>query len=245
MAAKGQAFPSVWARPQRQRREQPALSRDQIVAEAIALLDSEGLDALSMRRLGTRLNAGATSMYSHVTNKDELIELVVDEVYREIEIPVVDGPEGWRAAARTSAHSLRAAILRHPWIAAVLGEVSGASLGPNMMQMSERILALFEDGGFHPDDASTAMSTLFAYVFGTTTSEAAWLTKLARSGQSEEEWLARLLPAAEAAVQPYPRLRRQYETRKDSAAQQIRGSDFDLGLEAVLDGLAVLRSPTP
>ncbi|EDY49916.1 TetR-family transcriptional regulator [Streptomyces clavuligerus] len=232
----------MWARPQRQRREQPSLSREQIVAESIALLDEEGLDALSMRKLGTRLNAGATSMYSHVSSKDELIELTVDEIYREIEIPPLTTPDDWRAAAWTSAHSLRTAVLRHPWIASVLGEVSGASLGPNMLRMSEGLLTLFEEGGFDPDGANTALGTLFAYVLGQTTSEAAWLTKLARSGQSEEEWMARMLPAAEAAVRPFPRLRGQFEARMDAASQQIRGSDFDLGLDVVLDGLAALRA---
>ncbi|MTK29309.1 hypothetical protein GL305_04565, partial [Nocardia seriolae] len=54
MTAKTQEFTSVWTRPERQRRDQPALSREQIVAEALALLDTEGYDALSMRKLGTR-----------------------------------------------------------------------------------------------------------------------------------------------------------------------------------------------
>ena len=68
---------SPWNRPQK-RRTQPALSREQIVAEAFALLDAEGIDALSMRKLGARLNAGATSLYTHVANKEELLALVVD-----------------------------------------------------------------------------------------------------------------------------------------------------------------------
>lgn len=59
--AEKQPIQSVWTRP-RGKREQPALSRDQIVAQAVQLLDAEGIDALSMRKLGTRLGAGATSL---------------------------------------------------------------------------------------------------------------------------------------------------------------------------------------
>ncbi|WP_435835385.1 TetR/AcrR family transcriptional regulator [Streptomyces avermitilis] len=89
---------SVWTRP-RGGRERPVLSREQIVAEALRLLDSEGIDALSMRKLGNRLSAGATSLYRHVANKDELIELAVDEIYGEIGLS--DAPAAPNAGGRT------------------------------------------------------------------------------------------------------------------------------------------------
>lgn len=142
MSAEKKQVPSVWTRPQRRVREQPALSQEQIVSEALALLDDAGIEALSMRKLGTRLNAGATSLYTHVANKDELIELVVDLVYGEIEVP--GGAGEWRDAAAVSAYSLRAMVLRHPWVASVLGQVGLAGLGPNVMRMAERMQALFE-----------------------------------------------------------------------------------------------------
>ena len=75
---------SVWLRPTRERTGQPSLSREQIVRAAIELLDAEGAAGLSMRRLGTKLGSGATSLYWHVANKDELLELAVDEVLGEI-----------------------------------------------------------------------------------------------------------------------------------------------------------------
>jgi len=96
-------FTSVWNRPRRgRRREQPALTQEQIVGEAIKLLDADGLDALTMRKLGTALGAVATAVYWHVANKEELIELVVDEVYGEIEVPEVSDPSQWREAADLS-----------------------------------------------------------------------------------------------------------------------------------------------
>ncbi len=239
MSAEKKPFPSVWARPRRPRREQPALSRDQIVSVALELLDAEGTDALSMRKLGARLNAGATSLYSHVANKDELVELVVDEVYGEIEMPAGGDPADWRADVTRCAHALRSAFLRHPWIASVVGEAGVAHLGPNMLRLSEGLLALFEGAGFSLEEADRAVNTVVSYVIGMTTAEAAWLTTLARSGRSEREWVEHLWPAAEEAVQPYPRLRTLYAARRDHGAAGTRDDSFDDGLACVLDGLEV------
>ncbi|UNO41132.1 TetR/AcrR family transcriptional regulator [Streptomyces sp. MST-110588] len=244
MSADEQKIPSVWARPRRQR-EQPALSREQIVSEAVGLLDAEGLEALSMRRLGTRLGAGATSLYRHVANKDELIELVVDEVYGELEVPDAEDPASWRAAAGRSAHSLREMTLRHPWVASVLGQVGLAHLGPNLTRVSERMLAVFQAAGFTVEEADRAMSTVIAYVIGMTTSEAAYLSMLARSGRSEREWLEQLRPAAEEAVRDHPRLSEGYAAQHGKDPREMRDENFTYGLDRVLDGLEVrLRSVT-
>lgn len=239
MPAKDQAIPSVWTRTRRQREQ---LSREHIVAEAVALLDTEGLEALTMRRLGARLDAGATSLYRHVANRDELIELVVDEVYGEIEVPDVTDPADWRAAATTCAHSVRSAILRHPWMASLLGEVGLAYLGPNVMRMSERMLALLEAAGFALADANRGISTLVAYVVGVSISEGAYLSMLARSGQSEQDWVRQLRPAAEQAAAPYPRVRDQLADFVELDPKQSRDETFAWGLDRVLDGLAATLS---
>src|SRR5690242_3117266 len=94
---------SVWTRPPRSRGGQPTLSREQIVHAAVELLDEKGLDGLSMRRLGSRLAAGATSLYWYVATKDDLLELALDEVMGEIEIPDTDAAD-WRTAASAVAH---------------------------------------------------------------------------------------------------------------------------------------------
>jgi AcrR family transcriptional regulator len=235
MGTEEQAIQSVWTRP-RKGREQPALSRAQIVAEAIKLLDAEGLEALSMRRLGTRLGAGATSLYRHVTNREELIELVVDEVYGENEVPAVEDPAQWRAAAAVCAHGVRSMILRHPWVASVLGQVGLSYLGPNVMRLNDRVLTLFETAGFPLEEADQAISTLISYVIGMGTAEAAWLTSLARSGKTEQEWVRALRPAAEEATKEYPRLQ-EMTTRADQDPAHIREVNFQYGLDRVLDGL--------
>ncbi|WP_188190071.1 TetR/AcrR family transcriptional regulator [Nonomuraea sp. SYSU D8015] len=236
MPADEQPIPSVWARP-RKEREQPVLSRGHIVAEAVRLLDEEGLDALSMRRLGSRLGAGATSLYRHVANKDELFELAVDEVYGELPLPEIGDPADWRAAVTKIAHELRATILRHPWVATKLGEAGLAYLGPNVLRRSEYLLGLFEGAGFPLKEADRAENAVTAYVLGVSTTEAAWLSMVARSGQSPQEWAERLWPAAERAVQDFPRLRARYAEQRASALADENDDAFDYGLQRILDGL--------
>ncbi|MET8270317.1 TetR/AcrR family transcriptional regulator [Streptomyces sp. NPDC005134] len=244
MTARTNPIPSVWAR-QQPAPDQPALSRAAIVREAIVMLDAEGIEALSMRKLGARLNAGATSLYRHVATKDELMELAVDEVAAEITVPSPDvvrgGPEadspGWRAAATEAARSFRATALRHPWLSSVLGQAGLAYLGPNLMSFSERLAALFTAAGF--PEPSRAIDTVLSYVIGMSTTEAAWLTTVARSGETEADFIARLMPAAQRAAADHDHLADAYAAPVALDPVEIRETKFAYGLEVVLDGLAM------
>ncbi|MEU4801685.1 TetR/AcrR family transcriptional regulator [Actinosynnema sp. NPDC023587] len=231
-------LPSVWTR-QRRSGGRPALNRAQIVAEAVALLDAEGVDALTMRRLGSRLGAGATSLYRHVANRDELIELVVDEVYGEIEVRTTG--DDWREAITACARSVREMILRHPWIASLLGQAGLSYLGPNVMRLNEGMMVMLDVAGFPLEDAGPAISTVLAYVIGVGVNEAAWLTMLARSDQSERDWQRRLDPTLARAVEEYPHLRAQYADTTDAHPADLREHNFAYGLDRVLDGLAPRR----
>jgi AcrR family transcriptional regulator len=236
MATRTNPVPSVWAR--RREPDQPALSRAGIVREAIAMLDAAGVDALSMRKLGARLNAGATSLYRHVATKDELMELAVDEVVAEITVPAAGGA-GWRAAAAETARSFRATALRHPWVSSVLGQAGLAYLGPNLMALSERLAGLFITAGF--PDPSGAIDVVLSYVIGMSTTEAAWLTTVARSGQTEAAFIAALMPAAQEAAAGYDHLAEAYAAGPvpDPDPAGLRDAKFANGLEIVLDGLAL------
>ncbi|MFE4331600.1 TetR/AcrR family transcriptional regulator [Streptomyces sp. NPDC056831] len=247
MAARTNPIPSVWAR-QQPAPDQPALSRAAIVREAIAMLDAEGIEALSMRKLGARLNAGATSLYRHVATKDELMELAVDEVAAEIVVPSPDfiraDPEAdspdWRAATTEAARSFRATALRHPWLSSVLGQAGLAYLGPNLMSFAERLAALFTAAGF--PEPSRAIDTVLSYVIGMSTTEAAWLTTVARSGETEAAFIARLMPAAQQAAAGHDHLADAYAEPPAVDPVEIRETKFAYGLEVVLDGLS-LRLP--
>ncbi|MGW4893710.1 TetR/AcrR family transcriptional regulator C-terminal domain-containing protein [Kitasatospora sp. NPDC004240] len=236
-AAQADAVPSVWARRQREA-EQPGLSSDLIVREAIVMLDAEGIEALSMRKLAARLNAGATSLYRHVATKDELMELAFDEVVAEVTVPSVEGPE-WRAAITGAATSFRAMALRHPWVSSVLGQAGLAYLGPNLMRFSERLADLCVAAGF--PEPVRAIDPVFAYVIGMSTTEAAWLNTVARSGETEAGFIARLMPAAQRVAADHDHLAEAYAAAAAQAVDPVASRDarFALGLETVLDGLAL------
>ncbi|MFF4816959.1 TetR/AcrR family transcriptional regulator [Kitasatospora sp. NPDC001309] len=235
---------SPWNRPQK-RRTQPALSREQIVAEAFALLDSDGIEALSMRKLGARLNAGATSLYTHVANKEELLALVVDQVFGELPLPRATGTEDpavWRAAIVECTEGLRAAVVRHPWMVSMIGDVGMVYLGPNWMRLSEALLGLMETAGFELGEANDVMGVVMGYTIGTATVEAAWLSALTRSGQGEQEFMDRLLPAVVEATRSHPRLHRLYTTQVPDEIDAGRDSSFLRGLNILLDGVEARRS---
>ncbi|KJY34473.1 MULTISPECIES: TetR/AcrR family transcriptional regulator [unclassified Streptomyces] len=242
MAAKAtNPIPSVWARQQREP-EQPVLSRDTIVREAIAMLDADGVEALSMRKLGARLNAGATSLYRHVATKDELIELAVDEVFGEIPVPDPDATE-WRSHVTLTCESFRATTLRHRWLGSVIGQAGLVYLGPNLVTVSERMAALFATAGF--PEPSRAIDTVLSYVLGMSTTEAAFLTTVARSGDTEAEFIARLMPSAAEAVAGHDFLADAFADAAANAVvnpEALRDQKFNYGLEVILDGLA-LRLP--
>ncbi|GAA0927097.1 hypothetical protein GCM10009554_07800 [Kribbella koreensis] len=153
---------SIWTR-ERPAPARETLSRAQIVHAAITLLDAEGLQGLSMRKLAARLDSGATSLYWHVQTKDDLIELVIDEVYGEVDLPE---PElaGWRPGAILFAHSLRAAIMHHTWLPEVV--YTRPSLGPKAMSLGERGRVLFGAAGFADREIDYAMGAVMSYVIG-------------------------------------------------------------------------------
>src|SRR5919202_5527903 len=99
----------IWFRRARARRgPRPTLSREEITRAAIELADAEGLDAVSMRRIAAKLDAGATSLYWYVSSKDDLFELMVDDVVGEIAVPEPSGD--WRNDLREIARAIHATL---------------------------------------------------------------------------------------------------------------------------------------
>src|SRR5262245_11549866 len=164
--------PPPWQRaPQRAaRRRRDPITRDVIVETALRILDSEGLDGLSMRRIAEELDTGAASLYWHVGSKDGLLDLVFDHVIGEQHIPDPD-PAHWQEQLKQVARLQRATILRHRDIVAVsLGRIP---MGPNALRYSERVLAILRAGGVPDDLAVSGYQLLIAVVNGFTLDEAA------------------------------------------------------------------------
>jgi AcrR family transcriptional regulator len=236
-------YGSVWTRPKRnRRREQPALTQEQIVGSAIKLLDANGLEALTMRKLGVELGAVATAVYWHVATKDELMELVVDHVYAEIDVPEVSSKDEWREAATRCAQEFRGMILRHPWMGATLADVGLTLLGPNMLRRSDQMLAIYETAGFSLREANHASTAVVSFVVGLASTEAAAISKIKRSGLSAEEWMTKVWPAAQQAAEAHPRVKALYDEYTARDAAENDDEVFDYGLACVLDGLAARLS---
>ncbi|WP_067814601.1 TetR/AcrR family transcriptional regulator C-terminal domain-containing protein [Actinomadura kijaniata] len=233
MTAAGPAMETVWTRPARTRREQPSLSRDQIVGAALELLDAEGLTGLSMRRLGTRLNAGATSVYWHVANKDELLELVLDHVMGEVDVPD-PAAEGWRAAAAAYARSLRAMIHRHPWTVTLFG--ARPMLGPNATRVMDDVLGALGHAGFTGFDLEYAVSAIVDYVIGAAGGESSWAAGQPEASPAEvtdalRPYLARIADA-------HPRVAAHAREVWAAETREVLEGRFTFGLDCLLDGIA-------
>ncbi|WP_433475845.1 TetR/AcrR family transcriptional regulator C-terminal domain-containing protein [Spirillospora sp. CA-142024] len=225
---------SVWVRPPRTRRAQPALTRAQIVDAALELLDAEGLDGLSMRRLGTRLNSGATSVYWHVANKDELLELAIDRVMAEVVIP--QGGD-WRDAATGYARSLRAMIHRHPWTVTLFG--SRPMIGPNATRVLDEILAAFGTAGFTGFDLEYAWSAVVDYVIGAAGSEASWHRH--QTGTTAADLIDGLAPYLARQDEERPGLAAHIRDIWMKGTGDVLEGRFAFGLACVLDGIEARR----
>ena len=154
---------SVWFGKPRPSSGQPlGLSREAIVRKALQVLDEHGLQKLSMRKLAAELGAAPMSLYWHVPTKDALLELCLDAVYGEIELPAPDA--GWETALRGMMHSLRHLALRHPWWVRNIGEF--ASVGPNAVRMADSTLAPMRGAGLSLVEASQSVSAVSSVVIG-------------------------------------------------------------------------------
>jgi AcrR family transcriptional regulator len=150
-----------WWTPRKTTAPRRALSREAIVAAALKILRAEGIDALSMRRVAAELGTGAASLYAHVAHKDELLELLLDEVTGEIPLPEPD-PARWQEQVRQIWMDARAALARNGDIARVaLGRVP---MGPNSMRTAEVTMAILRAGGVPDKTVAWAVDVIGMYV---------------------------------------------------------------------------------
>ncbi|MGW2481315.1 TetR/AcrR family transcriptional regulator [Streptomyces sp. NPDC001571] len=131
----------IWARPERAGRgPRPAFSRADIAAAAVRIADTEGIDALSMRRVAAELGCGTMSLYNYVPRKEDLYELMVDAVSAEYDL--CDPTGDWRADVLALAHQTRALMHRHPWVPRLMSPVYGFS--PNALRYLEHCMTCLD-----------------------------------------------------------------------------------------------------
>ncbi len=224
----------IWTRPMRQPQSQrPSLAREQIVRAAIELADAEGLQALSMRRLATKLGAGAMSLYWHIPNKEDLLDLMLDAAFGEVELP--EQPSGdWRADLRLFARHMLRVLRRHTWLSSLIS--SRPLPGPNSLRYVEVFLSALDGLGLDANTMGGIHSTVHAYVDGFAQHEAAEEEIRRRTGMTEAEWHTALAPYFQKILSSgqYPTLARLIAENEDIDAD----ASFEFGLECVLDGIA-------
>lgn len=201
------------------------------MAAAVAMLDSDGLGALSMRRLGTTLNAGATSIYWHVSNKEELLELALDEFWGSVSVPDPEHTR-WQQVVTTFAQSLRSAMLAHPWAAALMGQIP--SIGPNALDAADRLRRTFVRAGFDGMDVHLASGMVTSCVLGQVLPE---ITMAKLVGDTEYDSSA-LMRSLHGVTADFPELVADYAKAAEVAPEAARTMAFDFSLACVLDGLA-------
>ena len=154
---------AVWLRDEPGARR-PRWSRDEMASAAVELVDTEGLDALSMRRLAGVLGAGTMTLYHYVKTKDELLALVTDAVLAEVLLDDHElDPTDWQATMRVIAHRTRDSLLRHPWVFDITEE---PPFGPNAARHFDQCLGAL---AAVEADLGTKLDVIFTvdeYVFG-------------------------------------------------------------------------------
>lgn len=205
-----------------------ALTRSRILSEAIAVADAEGVAGLSMRKLAQRLGAGPMSLYTHVENKDDLLEGMVDLVVGDVEPPAPG--EDWRRAIRASASSAHHVLLAHPWVAA---EWTVRMPGPARLRLMDAILATLTAGGLDPGLVYRGYHAITMHVVGFTIQELGYASAASTTGTGDLADLARgFLDGGAADALPHLAEHVRAHIRSEGD-----GDEFVFVLDLILDGL--------
>ena len=211
------------------------LSRERVLRAAVLLADEEGIEALTMRRLGLKLGVEAMSLYNHVASKDDLLDGVVDLVVSEIDLPA--DTTYWKAAMRARAVSARAVFSRHPWASAMID--SRESSGPARLRYFDWVLGTLRRAGFTLEQAARAFSVLDSYIYGFGRQQLG--SSSAGSDITPEEMAEAFLGAIPADDYPYLR---ELVVEHAMKAGYDESADFAFGLDLILDGLQRLLDRT-
>jgi AcrR family transcriptional regulator len=203
------------------------LSRERVLRAAVALAGSEGIEALTMRRLGQELGVEAMSLYKHVANKEDLLDGMVDVVFAEIELPRAGAD--WRTAMRDRAISVRRALIRHAWATPLMQ--SRSRPGPATLRHHDAVIGTLRAAGFPIPLVAHALSALDSYIYGFALQQRALPFETPEETADLAESIMAGFPADE-----YPHL---VELTVEHVLRPgyDYGDEFEFGLDLLLDGL--------
>jgi AcrR family transcriptional regulator len=223
--------PPPWARPLRTgRRRAPRapLDRGRIVEAALRIVDADGVDALSIRRLSTDLGTAPMSIYWHVRDKAELLDLVGESVLEGIDVPTTVGD--WREDLRAVHRAMLDAVLRHPNTADLM--IGRARYGAAGIALFERLLSILLGAGLEPEAAFDAYQSLYLFLLGyiATASRTPAFVEGQRQGVL---YLRSLDPAAFPSIGAVAPV----------VGARVPRAQFEVGLDVVIEGIAARLLP--
>ena len=225
-----------WSSRKAKRPARAPITREAITDAALRIVDAEGLEALSMRRLADQLGCQASALYGHVSGKSEVLQLLIDHVAGDIEVPDPD-PERWQEQVKDVLRAIHRTFLAHR-------DLAGASLaniptGPNAMRVVDRFLALLLAGGLSRQAAAYAADLLPQYV----TASAYEFSLFERRVEREPEYFEQLGAYYKALpADRFPVLAALVDQLM--APDEEPAARFEFGLDVIMRGLAALAEPS-
>ncbi len=217
----------------------PRQSVAEIVRTAIELADTEGLSAVSMRRVAQRLGVGTMSLYTYIPAKAELLDVMLDTVYGEV-VSSVDGV-GWRSRLDRVARDNWALYRRHPWLLQVA--TGRPPLGPNVIAKYDRELRAIDGAGLDDVEMDSVITLVNGFVHGAACGAAGASAVVAQTGLTDAQWWAAMAPYLDKVFDStaFP-----LASRVGAAAGEQHGGAYDFehafefGLARLLDGIEAL-----
>lgn len=204
------------------------LTKEHIISTAIELADKNGLEALSMRKLGQELEVEAMALYHHFARKDLLIESIIDRIHGEIKMPV--DTTHWSSVVRKRAESALEVLSRHAWAASLMA--SGVNPGPATMQDTESLLKCFREAGFSVEMTVHAVSALNIYTYGFAQQVANLTFETVEEAAEVGKAVMAQFPSA-----TYPYMGEMVSQHMMKAGYRAM-DEFDFGLNLIIDGIA-------
>ena len=201
-----------------------------IISTAFSIVEKEGYEALTMRRLATALETGPSSLYAHVVNKDDLDELLIGRLCAAIDLPEPD-PATWRQQIISVCTQLRDQYLRYPGISRAAFAVAPSNL--DTLRVGEGLLAILLAGGIGPQAAAWAIDSLMLYVN-------AYSLEISLANQQLSHGDGSWVVSRDELLRRYAALPGTFPRSKRYAAELTAGTghdrfDFTIGL--MIDGL--------
>jgi AcrR family transcriptional regulator len=207
------------------------LSKQRVLDSALLIADQGGLSGLTIRSLAEELGAKPMSVYYYVASKDELLDLLVDVVFEEIELPDTGGD--WREEMRRRACSARACLKQHSWAIGLLE--SRTSPGPATLRHHDAVLACLRHAGFSLELTAHAYALIDSYVYGFALQEASLPFEGPDSVGGVAEPIMELM-----ATGAYPTMVEMAQSYYLQPGYDF-ADEFEFGLDLILDGLAARR----